>query len=1534
MSASKLIMVVDDDEALRESVCDVLDQEGYRTINATDGATALARLRKEPHKPALILLDLMMPGMNGWQFREQQLKDPALSEIPVVVMTASRELHGVKADEVVYKPVKLQRLLEVVAKYVAAAKAVEEKSSAPPIPADAVDLLEIFAGGGEMGARMRAFDWSASRLGPLSFWPPSLRSALSICLGSRFPIAIYWGPDLVLLYNDAWSPIPGSKHPAALGKPGLEVWPEIWTTIGPQFDQVMSTGRATFAEASHLPMHRHGYTEECYFDYTFTPIRGQSGRVEGIFNAVIETTFRVISERRTRILNELGEGLAGARSPEEAFARAASILAGDRHDVPFALLYALEGAEPRLAGIEGLSSDHPLARDPALLNAAKESGRVELVPVEDRYGPLPGGVWPEPATAILIAPITPVAGGEPSGFLLVGVSPRRVVDNDYRTFVERAALHVATVVQNAKAFLAERRRAEELAALDRSKTIFFSNVSHEFRTPLTLMLGPAQDLLGGFHGDLAGPQRQQLEVLHRNGLRLQKLVNALLDFSRLEAGRIDAAYEPVDLAALTRELASAFRSATERAGLELLSEVPALSEPIFVDPNMWEKIVLNLISNAFKFTFEGQIEVRLELVGENVALHVRDTGAGIPADELPRLFERFRRVEGVRARTHEGSGIGLALVLELAKLHGGSASVTSQLGAGSTFTVTIPRGSAHLPKERVRAPGSASPAGAKPFVEEALRWISSEPDRPAAPDAETTGNKPRARILLADDNSDMRDYIRRHLDAHYLVDSVSDGESAFQRALETQPSLILTDVMMPILDGFGLLQKLRGDARTQKIPVILLSARSGDEAKIEGLNAGADDYLIKPFSAKELLARIRTHLELGQLRGAAEHARDHLRLLFMQAPVAVSVLRAPDLVYDLANPRYLEMIGGREVTGKKFRDAFPELPDDAPVFQMISNVYQTGVAFSASEYRVPIDRTGRGPEDVYFQFTTQPIFDERGRVTDLITVAVDVTAQVLARQKIEESERRFRQLLGQVQAGIAETDLFGRLTLMNDRYKEIAGRSEAELKQLHLAELIHPADRARHTELFARLVERGDPFSIEERYVRPDGSIVWVKNSVSRVEDAAGQPYGTATLTIDVTQRRLLENELRDSEARYRRIFETAEVSIWEEDYSAVLAQVDALHAQHGPELRNYLSAHPEAVERAISAVHIRDVNAATLRMFGASHKEQLISSLHNIFLPETHTLFVESLVALAERKKFFAGESVLRTLSGKKLDIELAMSLPSGGDGSERVIVSIMDISSRKLVEREREAHVEEMERAVRFSEMFAGVLGHDLRNPLSAISTAAAVLAKAVDSEKLAKPISRISSSAVRMERMISQLLDFTRIRLGRGLPVERTAVDLAEVTRATAEELEPVFRRAIEVRTRGDVTGHWDRDRLGQLLSNVAANACQHSAENTPVQLDVDGGNTAFVCIRVRNQGVIAPELLSVIFEPLRQSEERPRQKLGSSGLGLGLYITQQIVLAHGGTVRVESDAEKGTLFEICLPRQAPEDRDRVFRVTPDE
>ncbi len=736
---------------------------------------------------------------------------------------------------------------------------------------DPSPLERIFPGKGEMVGRMRALDWSKTPVGPPETWPESLRTAVRICLTSSFPMWIWWGSEVTMFYNDAHIPMLGAaKHPQWLGRSAQGCWSEIWNDLLPMLEGARNRGEAAGFNDLLLILERNSIKEETYFTFSISPLFGSRGTVDGLICPTTETTRQVVSERRLRTLRDLGARSGEARSAAEACAVSAGILKNNPHDVAFALLYLTEpdGKSARLAGSVGLTPgpdapevvdlQAPDPRSPWPLRDAA-AGRVLHLTDPRTSRPLPGGPWPEPCRNVLVLPV----GKEGEAFLVAGASPRRVLDQDYRSFFDLIAGNLSTLVSSASAFQVERRRAETLAELDRAKTAFFSNVSHEFRTPLTLMLGPLEDELAERNAPLPEARRERLETAHRNSLRLLKLVNSLLDFSRIEAGRVQATYEATDLAAYTAELAGVFRAAIEKAGLQLTVDCPPLPEPIHVDREMWEKIVLNLLSNAFKHTFEGGITVRLRGGADQVTLSIADTGVGISAAEQPRIFERFHRVKGAQSRTHEGTGIGLALVKELAGLHGGTVGVESREGRGTTFTVSVKTGQAHLPADRVgksRAEDTTTPR-ASAYALEALHWL---PETPAP--AVATG--PRPYILLADDNADMRDYVRRLLADQYEVQTVADGNAALASARARVPDLVLSDVMMPGLDGFGLLRELRAGGATRTIPVILLSARAGEASAVEGLAGGADDYIAKPFSARELLARVRTHLELARVRRA------------------------------------------------------------------------------------------------------------------------------------------------------------------------------------------------------------------------------------------------------------------------------------------------------------------------------------------------------------------------------------------------------------------------------------------------------------------------------------------------------------------------------------------------------------------------------------------------------------------------------------------------------------------------------------------
>jgi len=713
-----------------------------------------------------------------------------------------------------------------------------------------------------------------------------------------------------------------------------------------------------------------------------------------------------------------------------------------------------------------------------------------------------------------------------------------------------------------------------LADIDRAKTAFFSNVSHEFRTPLTLILGPLEEELAETAGALPAARRERLEVVHRNALRLLRLVNTLLDFARVEAGRYQASFHPTNLSELTAGLAANFANACERAGLRLVVDCPSLPEPVFVDPDLWEKIVLNLVSNAFKFTRAGRIAVQLRAQDTTVELKVSDTGCGIPADELPRVFDRFHRVRGVQGRSHEGSGIGLALTRELVALHGGSIQVSSTPGVGSTFVVTLPRGKAHLPIDRICAPSAlaSTAAGASPFLEEALRWLpDSAAVEPSALIA-ASSSRVRPRILWADDNKDMRDYVSRVLSDRYDVEPVADGEAALESTRRQLPDLVVTDIMMPRLDGMALLKALRADPRTRSIPVILLSARAGDGARAEASAAGADDYVVKPFSAKDLLTRVSLCLELAQIRRAAARpagmkplrivvaegkrgARDDVQALFLAAGYevmqahdgehALQLVRSarPDLlVTDFLLPKVsgLELIhrvrGDPEIGGTRIL-VWSSAYGATHTHAFVEPLGLAGVLTRPSTAQELLDATRAAmqtPAPRALASTMQLLDTYQQLVKDkLYRNMVELEKALDTREQAEIALRESEQatsIIASAMEAIITIDADQRIVLFNEGAEAVFGVSMADAVGTSIGRFLPEELREAHSEHVRRFLAEGASARKMGEFrdlqgLRANGEVVPIEASISRAV-VGGHVRGTV-IVRDASERVTIQEQIR-----------------------------------------------------------------------------------------------------------------------------------------------------------------------------------------------------------------------------------------------------------------------------------------------------------------------------------------------------------------------------------------------------------------------
>ncbi|HKL89396.1 MAG TPA: ATP-binding protein, partial [Salinibacter sp.] len=465
------------------------------------------------------------------------------------------------------------------------------------------------------------------------------------------------------------------------------------------------------------------------------------------------------------------------------------------------------------------------------------------------------GVWNETGTALALT-ITPpwwqtrwaygiyaliVIGGI---FTVDRVQRRRLIRRER----ERARLREAEI----HAAAAERQSAT-LQHLDEMKSRFFANVSHEFRTPLTLTIGPLDDLRRGTYGALPEDAVKQAELAHQNARRVLDLINELLDLSKLEAGGLTLRLQQSDLGAFLRQAAATHESLAVRQQITFRCDVPEAPVLIVFDPSQLERVFANLLSNAFKFTPAGG-SVRLSLRDDDpetdeVVVRLRDTGPGIPADEIDRVFDRFYQASESSTRLQPGTGIGLALAWELVHLHAGTLDVESEEGFGSTFLVHLPR---EHPDESVLVASHAP-----------TQTADGEPDASSLDDAlasltttDTVLDPNRPTILVVEDNEAMRSYICGHLAEHYRVVAATNGRDGLSTAQRTPPDLVVSDVMMPEMDGYALCKALKQDPTLDYVPVLLLTAKAGPQDRLDGLAEGADAYLVKPFDLRELFAQI------------------------------------------------------------------------------------------------------------------------------------------------------------------------------------------------------------------------------------------------------------------------------------------------------------------------------------------------------------------------------------------------------------------------------------------------------------------------------------------------------------------------------------------------------------------------------------------------------------------------------------------------------------------------------------------------------
>jgi PAS domain S-box-containing protein len=1243
---------------------------------------------------------------------------------------------------------------------------------------------------------------------------------------------------------------------------------------------------------------------------------------------VTEETQKVLGRRRLQTLRELGLQVMPARTPEEACDLAAKALAKNAHDLPFTLIYLIspDGRRARLAGASGLSpNSHASPSEIDLEQASDATGQwplaemlaagnsVKVCDVEARFGRLMVDPWPEPVGTAMLLPVTQPGHPQLTGFIIAGISPRRQFDDDYKGFLDLVTGQVAMTISDARAYESERKRAAALAEIDQAKTVFFNNISHEFRTPLTLMLGPVEDLLRSPR-DLPAAAKSQLEMVNRNGLRLLRLVNTLLDFSRIEAKRVEGEFEPTDLAQTTLELAGVFRVATERAGLKLIVDCPPLPELVHVDREMWEKVVLNLVSNALKFTFEGEIEIRLRAEGPKAVMTVRDTGVGIPAAELPRLFERFHRVQNTRSRTQEGSGIGLAMVRELVKLHGGTISAESRLGAGTTFVVTLPLGSQHLPPDRVgrnRHPGSVASWGAS-YAEEALRWLPessqsemetaqttapAELHHPSVP-IRGTNSGGRPRIVLADDNADMRQYLSRLLGKHYDIEALPDGQAAMEAARKQPPDLILGDVMMPHLDGLGLVREVRRDSVLKTVPIILLSARAGEQSQVEGLEEGADDYLVKPFSARELMARVAAHLQMARLRKEAgekvKQSQERLRVTYEHAPVGICEVDLQGRFTNV-NPRWCEITGYTrdELLERRIQDITH--PDH--VQADVHNFQRMQAADLPLQIREKcfVHKNGHS---VWVELIPAVVRDAEGKACYGIAIIQDTTERKRAEAALRLSEERYRALFNTLIEGFclievvfdaANKPLDYRFLETNPAFERQTGLREAQGK---LMRDLTPFLDNHWFEIYGQIALTGVSAQFESE-AKALGR--WFKVSAFRMGGAESRKV--AVLFDDITTRKSAEEALRESRMRDDFIKEAAQIGFWFCDLPFDVLNWDAVVKDHfwlPPEARVtidtfYQRLHPDDRERTRQAIADSVANHSRYeieyRSVSPDGREKWIRAIGRTFYDAAgHACRFDGLTLdVTDRKR---AEDALyeahRLLADKAKHLEAL-------------------VQQRTATLRETVGDIE----------AFSYSISHDMRAPLRSMQSFAVILATDYADRLDAQGrdyLSRIASAAERMDRLIQDVLTYSRVARTE-LPL--TPIDLKIFLEDILASY-PMFQApASQITLEGQFPAVLGvQGLLSQCVSNLLGNAVKFVTPGSIPRVRVFAesmGTDDTLRIFFQDNGIgIHPKDHARIFAMFE------RVSKDFDGTGIGLAIVKKGARQMGGDVGLKSELGQGSTF----------------------
>lgn len=1362
---------------------------------------------------------------------------------------------------------------------------------------------------GQLGEMIRNYDWASTSLGPIAEWPQSLKTTISLMLNTNNPTWLGWGPDNIFFYNDAYIEVLGKeKHKWALGKPTSIVWEEIWHLIKHLSDMVFQEGKSSNIDDMHLFMRRGDFLEEVFYSFSYSPVINEQGKVGGLFCPNFETTSKILNARRNRTLAQLAEKSLINKTIEAALASAAHTLGENKEDIPFAMLYILDQQSNRTEIIKHIGTDdlveeifphfieHNDNTSPyaALLSEIITTGKGKVIQLNNPEL-FPRGLADQVVKQAVAIPFS-MTGNKAAGIMVCGVNPTRRLDDEYYTFYEMAAGQISAAIQNVNALENERKRAEELAEIDKAKTAFFSNISHEFRTPLTLMLGPLEELLQ--NDSLDNREKDIIDTTHRNAIRLLRLVNTLLDFSLMESGRLRAKFVPTDISLLTKNLTASFNSITQKAGLEFIVNIQSLTRDVYIDREMWEKIVFNLLSNAFKYTLRGTITISVTQDNNNVVLTVKDTGMGIPKKELANMFTRFHRIQNTTGRSFEGSGIGLSMIKELIHQHGGEITVDSAEGQGSTFTVIIPFGKDHLPEAQIFEESIDNETFlSDAYLKEAETMLNKEDNIEV--DAETIGKKQDV-VLIVDDNADMRKHLKAIIEKEYRVITAINGKDALEKIQQIRPTLILSDIMMPVMDGVELLKTVKENRETASIPVILLTARAGEESKIAGYETGADDYLVKPFSAKELVARIHSQIKITNTR---DHARRQLQNLFMQAPVAICILKGKDFVVEMANDNILEMWGkpAAVMMNRPLLEGLPEAAEQG-YGNLLEKVYTTGRIHIDEE--APFYKIENGiARQIYVKFVYQPFYEETGEISGIMVLANDITLQVEARKKVEESETKFRNLIHQAHMPIVI--LKGRdmvFDFVNDAYLKLHNKKREDLLGIKLTEALPILKSTAIIENLKKVMANG------VTQVFSEVPVDMTKNGI------------TETRYFTSVYQPLIENDTI-----------TGIISIVNEVTQQYLAK--KIQKQNEKDLKTILETMPQMAYRINAEGRPVYHSEKFYKYTGLTKKNANDNGWRSIIHPDmTERIYKIWAHSMKTGEEFDQAFLIKRASDGMyRWHLSRAVALRNNKGEITQWIGTLTDIHEQKVFEEELEAMVNnrteelnesnllleqknaELEITNKELESFNYIASHDLQEPLRKIQTFISFIKdRDMSPEEAQGYINKIHASAGRMTQLIKDVLIYSRLTSEQ----QFTKVDLNEILEIVLADYELFIN---------EKDGKVVKDKLPvitaiplqmeQLFSNLISNSLKYS-DKTPVititykKNDDDGTIT----ITFSDNGIGFEEKYS---EQIFKLFQRLHGKNDYAGTGIGLSICKKIVELHKGSISAESIPGKGAIFNIILP-----------------